>query len=564
MPATILLHDERLKFTSPRRLHDPDRRQSIRVNVINDVQAAPGRSVGGLCREGARDGVLTLRGHDARGIAGELEPAAGGAAGGGRGDGEGEGEGGLGLWSWSWSWSWSWLWSWYKSHMVFQISRARVHVAAFFQRPLENPLTCCRAGYLPCVVRQRQNGAGAVVAIPSPPRWLVANPPRNIDGKPSNEDELREKARLRMAERRAGMKAEGVVSDSHAAGVKLANATYRARHRDLLAFKQRQRRQDAFISKYGRQAYQDRLAREKAKADAAMDAEWAAHMAAEEAERIAARSARVAARKLLTPSLFVASLKSKTVSLATAEWEEGDAQDCCIYDIAGSSQVGFRSRKFGSKRRNLRHSRALCAVTDQRATMSGLGGSSHENPWTFSDAGYLVRLRPPSAIRQDSPIRSRPQRGNAENSPPRNRQGAEGGLGPIRSSTTNRRVRQTARMSTGGCAPRPEAGPVRPRPARLETPPRNGPVAGQASTSSAATRVVRRPVLGPVVNGCYAVGGSRVDHHPALTHADLYLDALRPPTFKDPEAHHVCAICWSVKSHPVTSVGFPLPPSRKN
>ncbi|KAJ7848833.1 hypothetical protein B0H14DRAFT_3452874 [Mycena olivaceomarginata] len=105
---------------------------------------------------------------------------------------------------------------------------------------------------------------------------------------PRNEQELREKARVRMAARRAAIKAEDQVSEEYAARVKKAHATYRAKQSKLLAFKQRLRRQSAFIAKYGKQSYLDRIAAERARDDAA----WAANLAEEEKKREAERNAR--------------------------------------------------------------------------------------------------------------------------------------------------------------------------------------------------------------------------------------------------------------------------------
>ncbi|KAJ7201968.1 hypothetical protein B0H12DRAFT_1244102 [Mycena haematopus] len=79
-----------------------------------------------------------------------------------------------------------------------------------------------------------------------------------------------------MGERhRDAIKASGEVSEEHAAAVKNAHANYRAKHREHLAFKQRLRRQKAYIAKYGEQAYRDRIAGEQARADAAWEANLA-------------------------------------------------------------------------------------------------------------------------------------------------------------------------------------------------------------------------------------------------------------------------------------------------
>ncbi|KAJ7718099.1 hypothetical protein B0H14DRAFT_3521802 [Mycena olivaceomarginata] len=92
-----------------------------------------------------------------------------------------------------------------------------------------------------------------------------------------NEQELREKAR-----------AEDQVSEEYAARIKKAHTTYRAKQSKLLAFKQRLRRQNAFIANYGKQSYLDHIAAERARDNAA----WAANLAEEEKKCEAERNAR--------------------------------------------------------------------------------------------------------------------------------------------------------------------------------------------------------------------------------------------------------------------------------
>ncbi|KAJ7302569.1 hypothetical protein DFH08DRAFT_977699 [Mycena albidolilacea] len=74
---------------------------------------------------------------------------------------------------------------------------------------------------------------------------------------------------------RASIRAEGQVSDDYAAGIKQAHTNYRSKHRELLAFKARLRRQTAFVAKHGREALLDRIAKERARADAAWEAQQA-------------------------------------------------------------------------------------------------------------------------------------------------------------------------------------------------------------------------------------------------------------------------------------------------
>ncbi|KAJ7805264.1 hypothetical protein B0H14DRAFT_2611520 [Mycena olivaceomarginata] len=109
-----------------------------------------------------------------------------------------------------------------------------------------------------------------------------------------NEEVLREKARVRMAAHRASITAEGQVSEDYAAGVKQAHTNYRSKHRDLLACKARLRRQNAFVAKHGWQALLDRIAKERARADAA----WEAQQAEIERQRQQKQAAAAAARQL--------------------------------------------------------------------------------------------------------------------------------------------------------------------------------------------------------------------------------------------------------------------------
>ncbi|KAJ7801213.1 hypothetical protein B0H14DRAFT_3489903 [Mycena olivaceomarginata] len=83
-----------------------------------------------------------------------------------------------------------------------------------------------------------------------------------------NEEPLREKARA--------IKASGCVSEEQAERTKKAHATYRAKHQAHLAFKQRLRRQEAFIAKHGIEAYRERIAAETARANAVLRAEQVA------------------------------------------------------------------------------------------------------------------------------------------------------------------------------------------------------------------------------------------------------------------------------------------------
>ncbi|KAJ7745171.1 hypothetical protein B0H14DRAFT_2637200 [Mycena olivaceomarginata] len=129
---------------------------------------------------------------------------------------------------------------------------------------------------------------------PSLPRSRVAMQTGLIDGstfngdfhndtnlfEARNEDELREKARVRMAtlalRRRQAIKDSGQLADEAAAGIKQAHTKYRDKNRDYLKFKARLRCQEAFIANHGVKAHRKRIAEERARDDAA----WAANSAA--------------------------------------------------------------------------------------------------------------------------------------------------------------------------------------------------------------------------------------------------------------------------------------------
>ncbi|KAJ7796128.1 hypothetical protein B0H14DRAFT_2620220 [Mycena olivaceomarginata] len=76
---------------------------------------------------------------------------------------------------------------------------------------------------------------------------------------------------LILGQRRKAIKDSGEVSEEYANRVKEAHA----RKAKYLAFKQRLRRQEAFIAKHGNEAYRERTARENARAAAASQAvQW--------------------------------------------------------------------------------------------------------------------------------------------------------------------------------------------------------------------------------------------------------------------------------------------------
>ncbi|KAJ7856718.1 hypothetical protein B0H14DRAFT_3448338 [Mycena olivaceomarginata] len=51
-----------------------------------------------------------------------------------------------------------------------------------------------------------------------------------------------------------------------------------------------------------------------------------------------------------------------------------------------------------------------------------------------------------------------------------------------------------------------------------------------------------------------ALAGYRVARRTPLTQAALYNDEARPPVLATSKPHHVCTICWDIKSHPVSYI----------
>ncbi|KAJ6488919.1 hypothetical protein C8R45DRAFT_929626 [Mycena sanguinolenta] len=91
------------------------------------------------------------------------------------------------------------------------------------------------------------------------------------------------------------VKDAGGMSDEAAAHAKATQAKYRAKKRDYLAFKQRLRRHEAYITKHGVKAHHERLVRERSRQDA-VDAAVAA-----EARRLSAACEAHCVSDLITP-----------------------------------------------------------------------------------------------------------------------------------------------------------------------------------------------------------------------------------------------------------------------
>ncbi|KAJ7051048.1 hypothetical protein C8F01DRAFT_1263313 [Mycena amicta] len=80
----------------------------------------------------------------------------------------------------------------------------------------------------------------------------AARPPSIVES--ANADEVREKQRIRMAERRARRRANPVLHAEDQARVKVHNSNYRARHPERLAEYARGRRDRAFMREHGQEA----------------------------------------------------------------------------------------------------------------------------------------------------------------------------------------------------------------------------------------------------------------------------------------------------------------------
>jgi hypothetical protein len=139
-------------------------------------------------------------------------------------------------------------------------------------------------------------------------------------------------------------------------------------------------------------------------------------------------------------------------------------------------------------------------------TLTKLLGPAHRNPIIYSGPpSWIGRTTPPSPLVRHTPRRLVPV---AHTPSP----------GPSRTATSIRATRENPTRN-------PTRLHNRGRESRARTPP--PPVA----TSALGYRVAR----------CIP-----------LTQAALYNDEARPPVLATPKPHHVCTICWDIKSHPVS------------
>ncbi|KAJ6568324.1 hypothetical protein DFH09DRAFT_1080713 [Mycena vulgaris] len=94
---------------------------------------------------------------------------------------------------------------------------------------------------------------------------------------------------------------QGLIDEAYLGHTRGADQKYRTKNAELIAFKQRRRRQDAYIAKHGQQAYLVRCAQQQA----ASDAKWelahaeAAHAATQAQEEHRAQAARNRALALM-------------------------------------------------------------------------------------------------------------------------------------------------------------------------------------------------------------------------------------------------------------------------
>ncbi|KAF7359297.1 hypothetical protein MSAN_01272100 [Mycena sanguinolenta] len=109
-----------------------------------------------------------------------------------------------------------------------------------------------------------------------------------------NAEELREKARIRMALYRQRLKENDVDWEDRKERARISDTKYRKKHAHKIARKQRMRRRDAYIEKYGEEAYEERKTQKKIARE-----EKAAAIAQEMAEQQARDEAQAARRALL-------------------------------------------------------------------------------------------------------------------------------------------------------------------------------------------------------------------------------------------------------------------------
>jgi hypothetical protein len=126
--------------------------------------------------------------------------------------------------------------------------------------------------------------------------------------------------------------------------------------------------------------------------------------------------------------------------------------------------------------------------------------------------------------------------------------------GPPSAIRQHTRGSRTTRTGTG----QPTADQARTRPSFYERIRGSGAAAASSSRaapavrptpaiSSAATRIHRRTSEASLPHE-----GHRDEREMMLMHSDLYLDAMRPPDLDDVKDIHKCALCFSIKSHPVS------------
>ncbi|KAJ7511018.1 hypothetical protein B0H11DRAFT_2215766 [Mycena galericulata] len=194
--------------------------------------------------------------------------------------------------------------------------------------------------------------------------------------------------------------------------------------------------------------------------------------------------------------------------------------------------------------------------TSGRTATRGLQGSSLLNPWCMTPAGDLYLAR--------SPLGNNTLVANAVAAP--NSQSPEQELSIVEGppSTIPKLIKKPKKPTRAIPAPLEHdsaSAPVERRmisavPASEGGPVRTTTSLRRAHEDSVAVSKVHAQSAPPVRSRNSKPGidelGHRVSRAKPLTRADLYLSDARPPRLKDPKPHHICRICRTVKSHPVS------------
>ncbi|KAJ6449668.1 hypothetical protein C8R45DRAFT_1113799 [Mycena sanguinolenta] len=172
---------------------------------------------------------------------------------------------------------------------------------------------------------------------------------------------------------------------------------------------------------------------------------------------------------------------------------------------------------------------------------SALSGSSKENPWCLGEDGQLELKNKIEAEKLLRAIAARRRREREQN-------GTPGVLPPILLGAAP--IGQGVSRQALGTPLRPlriNSGPS--SSIRQDTVRRPG---GHRDSTFMALREAARAQV-QQVEAQHESGGRAPRAH-ALTHDDLYLDEVRPPSDIQPKDYHECPICRGLLSHPASYV----------